>query len=326
MQGFPAAFLVTSLQQLTSFALLITLILLSQLTPWRYLPKRLTTRKECGLLILFSLCFTLNIALNNLSLTMLDVSTNQVLRSFAPLTTMMAQCVFSKITGDESEDMKPRKVALMLFRSIAGVGAVIAKGMSMGAVSSATDNFILGVAICLMSLFPAAMELILAATLGGRLELNPIDSILYMAVPSTTFLIIPMCFLPNEVNWPSYTAPLTDIAIAREVIRLSPMTFFLAIMSGALALFYNMLLYTVVQTLSASTSAFASTCNKFVTILLALVFGFEVLPAQSWLSAVMLLGIAGNLIAFTVSTWLFYFPSGSQAWLKVNELEVAQKE
>jgi drug/metabolite transporter (DMT)-like permease len=314
MQGFPAAFLVTGLQQITSFVLLMILILLSQVTPWSYSPKALTTRKEYGMLVAFSLCFALNIALNNLSLTMLDVSTNQIIRSFAPLATLLVQCVFSKITDT---DVKPTWLSFMLVGSIFGIVAVIAKGMSMssiGADISDTYRLIFGVAICLVSLFFASMEPLLGSIHGGSLKLNPIDTVVYLAVPSTLFLIIPASFVPNSVNWPSYTAPMTDLAIAREVIRLSPMTFFLAALSGALALSYN-LVYTVVQKLSASTVAFASTFNKFSTISLALIFGFELLPPQRApqreLTIMMLLCIAGNLGAFAASTWHFSLPANS---------------
>jgi hypothetical protein len=253
---------------------------------------------------------------------MLDVSTNQIIRSFAPLTTLIAQCFYSKLTGIESADVKPIRLTFMLIGSISGIVAVIAKGMSMGigVGPSETDRLILGVVICLFSLFFAAMELILVSALGGSLQLNPIDTVAYMAVPCTLILSIPAFLVPNKLNWPGYTAPMTDIAIAREVIRLSPMTFFLAALSGALALAYNILVYTVVQKLSASTLAFASTFNKFATVALALIFGFELLPRQCGLSIMMLIGIAGNLGAFTVSSVLFYLPS-SQGWRKVDAEE-----
>jgi hypothetical protein len=326
MQGFPAAFLVTGLQQITSFVLLMILLLLSQVTPWRYCPKALTTRKEYGMLFVFSLCFALNIGLNNLSLTMLDVSTNQIIRSFAPLTTLIAQCVFSKITGIESKDVKPTRLALMLVGSISGIVAVIAKGMSVGigTGTSETDRLVLGVVICLFSLFFASMELMLVSVLGGSLALNPIDTVAYMAVPCTLFLSIPASFVANEVSWPGYSAPMTDMAIAREVIRLSPMTFLFAVLSGALALAYNILVYTVVQKLSASTLAFASTFNKFSTISLALIFGFELLPSNSGLSIIMLIGIAGNLGSFAVSSWIIYFRP-QWDWSKVESREVERQ-
>lgn len=298
LKGFPAAFCVTALQQLTSFGLLVVIVLLSQITPWAYRPRVLSTPKEFGMLAIFSLCFTLNIALNNFSMSILDISVNLIIRSIAPLTTLLAQMVYSALVGDKSKAVNKTEVLLMIGGVISGLIAVLAKSQGMGGDHKDKGNMILGCVACLFSLFAAAMELILAGVLGSTLKLNPVDTTFYMAIPTAIFLIIPVFFVPHPIMWPGHGS-VTDFQIVKEVLALNPTTFGLAVLSGLFALSYNVLLYSVVQTLSAAFSAFTSNFNKAATIALSLLFGFEFLPEQPW-GAVMVVGIVGNLGAFTV--------------------------
>lgn len=295
MNGVPAAFAITAIQQLVSFALLGFGVLTSQLTPWKYTPKKLTTPRQLGMVLCFSLSFTLNIALNNFSLSMLDISVNLIIRSVAPLTTMIVQVAFTRCLGSKS--LEPVEIGLMIIGAVCGLVAVIAKGHGL---TNAADSghLIWGGCICLFSLFSAGMELVLAGLLGSGLGLNPIDTTFYMAIPVALMLAVPIFFVQHQVAWSGH-AQMTDFEVLKEVIALSPGTFGLALFSGVFAMVYNILLYNIVQTLSPAFSAFTSNFNKAATIALSVLLGFEVLPKAPW-GMVQVFGIIGNMVAFTV--------------------------
>jgi len=295
MNGVPAAFAITAIQQLVSFALLGLGVLTSQLTPWKYTPKKLTTPRQLGMVLCFSLSFTLNIALNNFSLSMLDISVNLIIRSVAPLTTLIVQVAFTRCLGSKS--LEPVEIGLMIIGAVCGLVAVIAKGHGL---TNAADSghLIWGGCICLFSLFSAGMELVLAGLLGSGLGLNPIDTTFYMAIPVALMLALPIFFVQHQVAWSGH-AQMTDFQILKEVIALSPGTFGLALFSGVFAMVYNILLYNIVQTLSPAFSAFTSNFNKAATIALSVLLGFEVLPKAPW-GMVQVFGIIGNMAAFTV--------------------------
>ncbi|CAK0819081.1 unnamed protein product, partial [Prorocentrum cordatum] len=68
------AFAVTGLQQLTGFVLMMAWMALSRCTPYRYVPKKLTSRTDYLAVLLFSCAFTANIALNNYSMALIPIS------------------------------------------------------------------------------------------------------------------------------------------------------------------------------------------------------------------------------------------------------------
>merc|ERR1712216_686104 len=65
---------------------------------------------------------------------------------------------------------------------------------------------------------------------------------------------------------------------------------------GAFA--YNVLQYTIVQSLTAAHTTFAGNFNKAATVALALILGMEQLPPGGW-GVLMLSAILCNILAFT---------------------------
>mmetsp|Transcript_10212 Transcript_10212/g.28719 ORF Transcript_10212/g.28719 Transcript_10212/m.28719 type:complete len:542 (-) Transcript_10212:192-1817(-) len=295
MRGFQGPLIMTALQQLVTFLCLWTLVGLSQLTPWKYRPRPLTKASEVMTVLCHAVFFSANIALNNFSLSMLDISVNLIIRSVAPLTTLIVQVAFTRCLGSKS--LEPVEIGLMLIGALCGLIAVIAKGHGLTNAAD-SSHLIWGGCICLFSLFSAGMELVLAGLLGSGLGLNPIDTTFYMAVPVALLLSVPIFFVQHPVAWAGHGL-MTDFQILKEVIALSPGTFGLALFSGAFAMVYNILLYNIVQTLSPAFSAFTSNFNKAATIALSVLLGFEVLPKAPW-GMVQVFGIIGNMVAFTV--------------------------
>merc|ERR1719343_285290 len=69
-----------------------------------------------------------------------------------------------------------------------------------------------GVLCCVCSILASTANLLLVSFLGTDCKLNPIDSILYMSLPSALLLILPAYCIPHKVPW-GHTTVLTDFEI-----------------------------------------------------------------------------------------------------------------
>jgi len=300
LQGIPAPFAVTGIQQLVSFTGLCSFIALTRLTPWQYKPKVLEMG-DIPILLALSLSFTLNIALNNFSLSLIDVSTNHVIRSGTPLAILVVQVMVSRWIKLPSKPAKIKSVVLLGVSACFGLLSILAKQVNAREDRENGVSFqaeLVGVVVCLCSLFSAGLELIIVAILGSSVRLNAIDVGLYMAIPSFVLLLAPAVFWPHTVSW--VTAPaMTDMEVLREVVRLNPSMLWLVVLSGLIAMFYNMLLYFIIQTLSPLSTACASNFNKAAAVTFSLAFGLEHLPKDN-AGVMMLVGLCGNLGTLTL--------------------------
>jgi len=71
------------------------------------------------------------------------------------------------------------------------------------------------------------------------------------------------------------------------------------ILSGIIAFLFNVLVFTVVQKMSANHAACAGNFNKAAAIVISIVCGTEIIPPGFW-GFIMLFAIAGNMISFTL--------------------------
>mmetsp|Transcript_10217 Transcript_10217/g.28744 ORF Transcript_10217/g.28744 Transcript_10217/m.28744 type:complete len:261 (-) Transcript_10217:40-822(-) len=230
------------------------------------------------------------------------MSVNVMVRSLSPLTSLVLQLCFRRWFND-GIDTRPAKIGMMLLGVICAMLVVVSKyagKKSQGYGESGTDT--LGLALCLCSLVFSSMELIVVVILGRGFKLNPIDTLLYMALPVFVLLLLPSFFLKHPVAYPGHP-PSTDWSVLMEVARLSPSTLVLAGLSGIWALGYNILLYNLVRDLSPYFASFAANFNKVAAIGLALLMGMETLPHGGW-RVLMVVGVLGNMASFTVySLW-----------------------
>jgi len=322
MRGFQAPLALTGMQQFVGFFILLGMVGVSQLTPWAYKPRRLENREQVVAVLALSVCFTLNIALNNFSLSLVDMSVNVMIRSSSPLTSLLLQLMFWRWFKDDSIDVRPVKVFLMLLGVAFALCVVVAKYSDAGVSASAqsTDGGTLGLALCVASLVFSSMELIVVVILGRGFKLNPVDTLLYMALPVFVLLLLPSFLLKHPVAYPGHLAS-TDWGVLKEVARLSPGTVVLAGLSGIWALGYNLLLYNMVRDLSPYFASFAANFNKVVAIGLALIMGLESLPHGGW-KFLMILGVLGNMASFTAYSMWPSRPAPSM----VNDAKVQGKD
>lgn len=313
IDGIPAGFLVTAIQQVVAFLVLLLVVAVLYVTPYRYTPRRLNSWSEVACVILFSFAFSLNIGLNNFSLSLLAVSLNMIIRSCLPLVTLIFQQMLGPCLPDLAGTVRIAEVVLMVAGVLFAALATLAK--SHGAQSTDSKHLGLGVLVCSLSDVACAVNLILASVFGSVLKpaLNPVDTIFYMAVPCAIFLLPASIWVLHPVDWPGF-GEISDLEVLKKVMQLSPNTVMWVVLSGVIAAGYNVLQYTVVQKLSASHAAFAGNFNKAATILLSICMGLESLPGGFW-TAVMLSAIIGNIGAFT-----------SYSMLKSNEKALKRAE
>jgi len=293
MKGFQGPLILTSFQQLISFLILIVGVLLSRLTRTPYQPKRISSFGEVVSIWVLAVSFAANIALNNFSLALLDLSVNVMIRSVSPVFTLMLQVILARWVADVKMDLSMGKVLFMLMGLGCAVVVVLSKSQSM----TVSSSFGLGIILCVASLLASSLELIAVMFLCKGSKMNSIDTVLYMSLPVVAILVFPSLFLKHPVAYPGH-GNMTDWSVFTEVCRLNAWTMVLVLLSGAFALGYNLLLYTVVKDLSPFTAAFAANFNKVVAIGLALVLGFEQLPQMPW-GIVMVVGMLGNIASFS---------------------------
>jgi len=295
--GFPAAFAVTGLQQLTGFVLMMAWMCISRFTPYQYVPKRINSWADCGAVLLFSVAFTANIALNNYSMALIPISVNLIIRSCFPLPTFLAQKLVSWCTKDKAKDSSLVELGLMLLGVLCACIAVIAKMKSSGTLASESRNLVWGVTVCVISCFAGSTNLVLAGLMGTALKLNEFDTVVYTALPASALLLAAMS-IPHVVMWGEDGTTLTDWEILEEVWESNQSVVYLAALSGVFALGFNLLKYGIVQRLSATHTAFAGNFNKAVTIVLAMGLGLEPYPTDGW-GWLMVASYMGNIGAFT---------------------------
>ncbi|CAE8718391.1 unnamed protein product [Polarella glacialis] len=270
LSGFPAPFLVTGLQQIVSFCLLGSLMQASKCTSSVYQPRSLDSVSQMAAVACLALSFVGNIGLNNLSVSLLDISVNVAIRSTTPLWALMIDCAIVK-----SESHSLPEAAMVLLGTICSACVVFAKSQHTMQLGGA-DFSAVGVCVCLLSVMSSAMELVMIKQFATSLnfKLNSVDAVLYVAIPATIMLAPLVFFLPHNVPWHGH-GMMTDWEVFQIVLKWNPMLLGLALFSGVLAAAYNCLLYSLVQSFSPYMAAISSNFNKVAFVAFSVMLGLE---------------------------------------------------
>eukprot|EP00928_Gymnodinium_smaydae_P012164 TRINITY_DN14422_c0_g1_i2.p1 TRINITY_DN14422_c0_g1~~TRINITY_DN14422_c0_g1_i2.p1 ORF type:complete len:278 (-),score=23.30 TRINITY_DN14422_c0_g1_i2:49-882(-) len=241
------------------------------------------------------MCFCGNIALNNFSLSLLDLSSNLVIRSFAPVTTLILQVTMGECLRLHFKRMPSfRSTCFLIFGVLCGMVAICIKAWNQSSIESAHYRY--GVVVCSGSLIAASLELIVVRKLGDASRLNPLDTILHMTIPCACLLCIPVLTYSHAVQWTGYS-PMTDLQIIGVALSNNRHVFGYVAVSGVFAAMYNCLLYSIVQSMSPTIAAYSSNVNKIATLGYSFLLGMESLP-DGRCGVVMVVAIAGSLAAF----------------------------
>lgn len=295
MYGFPAPFAVTALQLVTSFLCMVFVIVLSWATPWPYTPKVLR-KGDAPAILGLALAFSANISLNNMSLTMLDISVNQVIRSGGPVAILIVSFAQATITSRPMKKYSHVSYFLLLASVLFAAATVLVKSSGhLGTKASAM--LIPGIVVCVCSVLASASNVLVVAFLGSDLKLSPMDSVFYMSLPSALLLVLPACYVSHLMPWEG-APPMTDVEVLRTIWALRPLVICVGGLSGVFAMLYNVLMYSIIQSMSAMAVEVASNFNKAATIALAMFVGLEGVPTEG--VATLLAMIAGNILSVTL--------------------------
>merc|ERR1719410_272107 len=188
LHGCPVGFALTAMQQLISFFCFLILYVALLYTPYKIEPKKISSKKEVGSIIIFGCVFALNIALNNFSLGYISIAVNLIIRSCLPLTTFLSQQGLAVFGLYPFKTWKVLEISLMVAGVFCAALFTVAKIMGSAEHGHSSSNMVLGVLMCIASLLCGSLNLALAGVLG-EMKLSVYDTMAYMSVPATIFLL-----------------------------------------------------------------------------------------------------------------------------------------
>merc|ERR1711972_702679 len=175
--------------------------------------------------------------------------------------------------------------------------------------SKEASNQVLGVLMCIASLLCGSLNLALAGVLGET-KLNVYDTVAYMAIPATLFLMPIAMFVQKPVpgEWPKVlgVSHMSDFEILQGVWSLDKRTMSWLVLSGVFSFIYNIIQYSIVHTLSPSATAFGGNFNKAALIFLTLLLPFlrvHELPGPPYIQVIWGAVIV-NIAAFSYYSYL----------------------
>ena len=285
--GLPAPLFWTATQQAIGFGCFAASLVMHRYSQGRfgYQPPslNLSTMKQVSLL---ALSFAASMGLNNLSLSLVNLSVNNMIRSTSPLTTAAAATIW---TGKAPSSEQWVLVGL-------GTVFVFINVLSSRPAPAMQSSFTLGVAAGFLStLGGASMFVIVELFKTSRTKLNAVDSMGYMSLPAAVLLTPWIFIFPHATgNWLD-GADRTDFALAGMVSDRAKLTG--AVVVGGIAAYgYNILQFYTVQELSSTQTAFASNVSKATLVLVAWMYLEE--TSSSLQSSLVILSAAGGLACF----------------------------
>jgi len=308
LTGCPAGFALTAMQQIISFAVFLIFFSSVYFTPYRYTPKKLGSAFEVFCVIIFGCVFALNIALNNFSLGYISIAVNLIIRSCLPLSTFVSSQCLALCKLYPFKPCKPLEIMLMV------IGVICAGVFTMARLAGEekkdeSKNMLLGVFMCIASLLSGSLNLALAGVLGET-KLNVYDTVAYMAIPATLFLMPIALFVQKPVpgEWPKVFGreTMSDWEILQGVWALNKQTMLWLGLSGLFSFLYNIIQFSIVHTLSPSATAFGGNFNKAALIFLTLLLPFmqvHKLPGAPYIYIIWG-AVVVNIIAFSAYSYL----------------------
>ncbi|OCF42111.1 hypothetical protein I317_04082 [Kwoniella heveanensis CBS 569] len=250
--SFPFPYTLTGLHALSGCA--GTYIALEQ---GAFTPARLT-QKENIILAAFSVLYTINIAVSNISLQLVSIPFHQVVRASTPLFTIFISAIFLKTRFSVLK-------LVSLLPVVAGVGF---------ATYGDYDFTALGLILTLLGTFLAALKTVVTNLIqtggGGRLKLHPLDLLMRMS---------PLAFIQCVIyGW--YTGELERVRRygATQMTRSKAIAL---LMNGVFAFGLNIVSFTANKKAGALTMTVSANCKQVLTIVLAvMLFNLHISPTN----------------------------------------------
>ncbi|KAG0225756.1 UAA transporter [Actinomortierella wolfii] len=233
--GFP--WTLTGIHTLCSAAGALTMAKLGYFTPAQL------GERENMVMLMFSLLYTLNIAISNVSLYEVNVAFHQVVRAMTPVFTIAISILFLK-----------RKYSAMTYISLIPLllGVYMA---TVGDYSYTTMGFILTV---LGTILAAVKTVVTNRIQVGRLQLHPLDLLLRMS---------PLAFVQTVIF--SWMRGELEAVIAFSRSQMSYKLVLALLVNGVIAFFLNYVSFTANKKTSALTMTVAANVKQVLSIVVA---------------------------------------------------------
>lgn len=241
-----------------------------------FVPARLTSRENL-IMAAFSVLYTINIAVSNLSLHLVSVPFHQVVRASTPLFTIFLTTVFFRAR------CSTRKMVSLL-PVIAGVGF---------ATYGAYDFTAWGLILTLLGTFLAATKTVVTNVIqtgtGGRLRLHPLDLLMRMS---------PLAFIQCVIyGWWSGELERVRTYGALEMTKGKA---FALLINGMIAFGLNIVSFTANKKAGPLTMTVSANCKQVLTIAIAVVmFNVQITPTNG-------IGILLTLVGGGWYAWIEY--------------------
>ncbi|ODO05953.1 hypothetical protein I350_05014 [Cryptococcus amylolentus CBS 6273] len=223
-----------------------------------FVPARLTQRENL-ILAAFSVLYTVNIAISNVSLQLVSIPFHQVVRASTPLFTIFISLIF---LGTRFSLIK----LVSLLPVVAGVGFATYGDYSFTAW---------GLILTLLGTFLAALKTVVTNLIqtgsGGRLKLHPLDLLMRMS---------PLAFI-QCVLYAWHNGELEHVRAygATQMTRTKAVAL---LVNGVIACGLNIVSFTANKKAGALTMTVSANCKQVLTIALAVVlFGYTITPTNS---------------------------------------------
>merc|ERR1719461_2463777 len=330
LKGCPVGFALTAMQQVISFFCFLILYVALLYTPYKISPKKISSVKEVGSILIFGAVFAMNIALNNFSLGYISIAVNLIIRSCLPLTTFLSQQGLAFMGLYPLKPCKPLEIGLMVIGVLCACAFTITKiNCSAGDVHQGSNQF-LGCIMCIASLLCGSVNLALAGVLG-EMKLSVYDTVAYMSIPAFVFLL-PFCLIPKPVpgDWPTVLNKMTasDFEILMWTFTNAPSTFELFALSGVFSFLYNIIQFSIVHTLSPSATAFGGNFNKAAFVFLTLMLPFlrvHELPGTPYIYVIWA-AVVTNIAAFSAYSWIQIKQKEAEASKNALDMKLQETE
>ncbi|KAI7908091.1 triose-phosphate transporter family-domain-containing protein [Cokeromyces recurvatus] len=201
--------------------------------------------RENIVMLAFSVLYTINIAISNVSLNLVTVPFHQVVRAMTPVFTVMISIIFFK-----------KSFSTMIYISLLPVVLGVAFA-TFGDYNYTMLGFVLTV---LGTLLAAIKTIVTNRVQVGRLKLHPLDLLLRMS---------PLAFIQTLI-YAYITGEMTAvISFAHSKLTLS--LCFALLMNGVIAFFLNVISFTANKKTSALTMTVAGNVKQVLSIVLAVI-------------------------------------------------------
>jgi len=224
-------------------------------------PKTLEPNNRKAVLI-FSIIFTLNIAIGNVSLRWVSVNFNQICRALVPVVVMIIGSLYYGKTYTTNRKMSVVPIVL-------GVGLVFYGDISTSLV---------GAMYTFLCIFMAALKSVMSNELLTGLNLHPIDLLTKMCPPALL-----QCLFLSVL-----TGELFDLVGRWDEVVASPAPM-VVLFSGLLSFFLNVSSFAANKHTSALTLCIAANVKQVVLVLAATLFFQDAVPLINGIGIIVVL-------------------------------------